>query len=63
MWRDIALANRENLAKSLNAFIADLKKFQRGLKKADAVVIATFFETAKRRRDNWCACCASPSPE
>ena len=29
MWRDIALANRKNLARSLDAFIADLQKFQR----------------------------------
>ena len=36
MWRDIALANRQNLAKSLNAFIADLQKFQRLVKKGDA---------------------------
>jgi prephenate dehydrogenase len=63
MWRDIALANRRNLAKSLDAFIADLQKFRRGLKNADAKAIATFFETAKQRRDNWCAGCASPSPE
>jgi prephenate dehydrogenase len=63
MWRDIALANRKNLTKSLDAFIADLKKFQHVLKKAEAKTIATFFETAKKRRDNWCACCASPSPE
>ena len=63
MWRDIALANRRNLAKSLDAFIADLQKFRCGLKKADAEAIATFFEMAKKRRDNWCAGCASPSPE
>ena len=55
MWRDIALANRKNLAKSLDAFIAELQKFQPRLKKADAKAIATFFETAKQRRDNWCA--------
>jgi len=63
MWRDIALANRKNLAKSLDAFIADLQKFRRVLKKADAKTMAKFFETAKKRRDNWCAGCASPSPE
>jgi prephenate dehydrogenase len=63
MWRDIALANRKNLAKSLDAFIADLQKFRRLLKKADAKAITIFFETAKLRRDNWCAACASPSPE
>jgi prephenate dehydrogenase len=63
MWRDIALANRKNLGRSLDAFIADLQKFQRLVKKRDATAITKFFETAKQRRDNWCAGCASPSPE
>jgi len=63
MWRDIALANRRNLAKSLNEFITDLENFQKALTKADAKAVAKFFEAAKQRRDNWCACCASPSPE
>jgi prephenate dehydrogenase len=63
MWRDIALANRKNLGRSLDAFIADLKKFRLLMKKGDAKAITKFFETAKKRRDNWCAGCASPSPE
>jgi prephenate dehydrogenase len=63
MWRDIALANPQNIAKSVNTFVAELRKFQRALAKADAQAIARFFETAKRRRDEWCAGCASPSPE
>jgi prephenate dehydrogenase len=63
MWRDIALANRRNLAKSLAAFIADLQQFRRVLNRGDVQAIAKFFETAKQRRDNWCAGCASPSPE
>jgi prephenate dehydrogenase len=63
MWHDIALANRKNLGRSLDAFIADLQKFRRMLAKADTKAIAKFFETAKKRRDAWCACCASPSPE
>jgi prephenate dehydrogenase len=63
MWRDIALANRKNLGRSLDTFIADLKKFKRLVKKGDAKAITKFFETAKKRRDNWCAGCASPSPE
>jgi prephenate dehydrogenase len=63
MWRDIALANRKNLAKALNSFVGDLQKFRSVVKKGDAKAIATFFETAKQRRDDWCACCASPSPE
>jgi prephenate dehydrogenase len=63
MWRDIALANRKNLGRSLNAFIRELKKFQSALNKADAKAITKFFEQAKQRRDTWCARCASPSPE
>jgi prephenate dehydrogenase len=63
MWRDIALANRTNLARELGAFVGELQKFQRALRKSDARAIAKFFETAKQRRDDWCACGASPSPE
>jgi prephenate dehydrogenase len=63
MWRDIALANRRNLGRTLKNFVSDLKKFQRALARADARAITGFFETAKVRRDRWCARCASPSPE
>jgi prephenate dehydrogenase len=60
MWRDIALANRKNLARSLDAFISELQQFQSALKKTDAKAVATFLETAKLRRDNWCADSTSP---
>jgi len=63
MWRDIALANRKNLVRSLAAFVAALQQLQRTLKTGDAQAITKFFETAKQRRDNWCAGCASRSPE
>ena len=63
IWRDIALANRKNIGKSLDAFIVDLKKFRRALAKADMDGIERLFDAAKKRRDNWCGCCASPSPE
>jgi prephenate dehydrogenase len=63
MWRDIALANRKNLRRSLEAFIADLQKFRRVLKMGNIRAITKFFETAKQRRDDWCAACASRSPE
>jgi prephenate dehydrogenase len=53
MWRDIALANPQNIASSLDAFMDGLQKFRRDLKKADAVAIAKFFEMAKNRRDGW----------
>lgn len=63
MWRDIALANRRNLARALDGFVGDLRKFRRALEKADAKGVARFFEQAQRRRDSWCARCASSSPE
>jgi prephenate dehydrogenase len=63
MWRDIALTNRKNLSRSLDAFIFDLQKFQRGLKKSDAKSISKFFATAKSRRDNWCVSSALTSAE
>jgi prephenate dehydrogenase len=63
MWRDIALANRKNISQSVDAFVGELKKFQAALKKGDAKAVEKFFATAKERRDNWYACCASPSPE
>jgi prephenate dehydrogenase len=63
MWRDIALANRKNVLQSVDAFVGELKKFQSSLKKGDAEAVEKFFAIAKERRDNWCACCASPSPE
>ena len=61
MWRDIALANRQNLARAVDAFVSELKKFQRALKIADAKTISKFLETAKARRDQWCV--GSTSPE
>ena len=63
MWRDIALANRKNLVKSLNAFVAKLQKFQRMVKRGNAKAIAAFFETAKQRRDDWCVKSTSDSSE
>lgn len=63
MWRDIALTNRKEIARTLTGFIAELTKFQSALKRNDAKAIARFFTTAKQRRDSWCACCVSPSQE
>ncbi len=55
MWRDIALSNRKNLAKSIAAFVSELQKFQRVLKRADGRALSKVFKTAKARRDGWCA--------
>lgn len=63
MWRDISLANRKNLARSVDVFVTELKKFQTALKRGDATAVEAFFSTAKERRDHWCACCASTSSE
>ena len=63
MWRDIALANRKNLARAMKDFVSEAGKFQRVLAKADVKAMMKFFETAQSRRNRWCAQCASPSPE
>ncbi|MEK7683937.1 MAG: prephenate dehydrogenase/arogenate dehydrogenase family protein [Verrucomicrobiota bacterium] len=63
MWRDIALANRKNLARVLGVFIEDLQEFQLALENQDEKAITEFFEKAKQRRDQWCSQAASPSPE
>jgi prephenate dehydrogenase len=63
MWRDIALANRRNLARVLGVFIEDLQELQLALEVGDGKSIEEFFETAKHRRDQWCSQNASPSPE
>jgi len=63
MWRDIALANGQNLARVLGVFIEHLQALRRALEKGDMKTIETFFDKAKAKRDAWCAQKASPSPE
>ncbi len=53
MWRDIALANRGNLARVLGVFIEDLQEFQHALESGDAKGLEEFFVKAKERRDGW----------
>lgn len=53
MWRDIALANRKNIARSVDAYVAELKRFQSALKSGNAAAVEKFFATAKQRRDHW----------
>ncbi len=55
MWRDIALANPKNLAESLDRYLKELRKFQSALNAGNATAIERFFQTAKARRDLWCA--------
>ncbi len=61
MWRDIALANRANLARVLGVFIEDLQEFQHALENGDAKAVEEFFAKAKQRRDGWRAP-NSPTP-
>ena len=63
MWRDIALANRENLVSALDAFVKDLQDFSQFLKSKNQKAIAKFFDTAKKRRDEWVGKAPSASPE
>jgi prephenate dehydrogenase len=55
MWRDIALANRKNLSRALDTFIANAHEFRQALVKADGEAIEKFNATAKERRDRWVA--------
>lgn len=63
MWRDIALANRKNLARVLAVFVEDLQEFKLALDNGDQQAVEEFFEKAKQRRDAWSGQSASPSPE
>ena len=63
MWRDIALANRGNLVRSLDEFVDGLHAFRRSLAKNDGRAITRFFEHARERRAKWSAKAASLSPE
>ena len=53
MWRDIALANRQNLSLALGIFIEDLQEFQSALDAGDARTVEDLFAKAKHRRDAW----------
>jgi cyclohexadieny/prephenate dehydrogenase len=63
MWRDIALANRENLAEMLGTLADQLQALRRVIAAGDSAALEKFFQAAKQRRDAWCAHGASPSPE
>ena len=54
MWRDIALANRANLAGELGRFIGELRALQKSVRTGDEKALTRFFEQAKQRRDAWC---------
>src|SRR5207247_3059613 len=53
MWRDIALANRKNLARVLGVFVGVLRGFKPALENGEHKVVEEFVEKAKQRRDAW----------
>jgi prephenate dehydrogenase len=63
MWRDIALANRENLVRIIGEFTARLDELRQAIERGDGPALDEFLSTAKQRRDAWRAQAASPSPE
>ncbi len=63
MWRDIAMANRTYLGVALDDFVRQLQRLQALVREGDADHLARFFETAKRRRDEWCSRTPSRSQE
>ncbi len=63
MWRDIALANRQNLSRALKSFAEGLQHFRQALEEGDAGAVSKFFEQARERRELWSKRAASPSPE
>jgi prephenate dehydrogenase len=53
MWRDIVLANRENLIRVLGVFLEGLEEFRHSLETRDERAVTEFFEQARSRRENW----------
>jgi prephenate dehydrogenase len=62
MWRDIALANHDNLQAALDFFIQDLQQFQSHLKQRNSAAIEQFFASAKAKRDGWRKAAETPPP-
>jgi len=63
MWRDIALANREHLLRTLGVFIEDLSAFREAVEAGNSPGLHEFFAQAKKRRDQWIEASASKSPD
>ncbi len=51
MWRDISLANRENLVRMIETYIRHLEKFKNLLKKEDGAGLADVMTKAKELRE------------
>lgn len=55
MWRDIVLANRRHIARSLSGYIRDLTRLKRMVQAGDSGALLQTFETARTRRNEWLA--------
>jgi len=63
IWRDIALANRENLIRVLGVFIEGLQEVRHLLEIGHESALLDFFEQARLRRNAWATQQRSTSPE
>ena len=53
MWRDICLANREELLRELNQYTDELYVLFQALEKNDAAKLDEVFTEARRVRSGW----------
>jgi prephenate dehydrogenase len=63
MWRDIAVANADQLCRSIEEFSSRLAEFCQAVRRGETASIAKAFEQAKQRRDAWASRPATSSPE
>ena len=55
MWRDVCLANKDNLIKEIDLFIEQISNLKNSIKNSNAKEIQEFFANASNLRDNWIA--------
>lgn len=60
MWRDIAVANRQHLARAVAVFGEELSRFRHALEQGDEAALNQFLVRAKRARDAWVAQSLAP---
>jgi prephenate dehydrogenase len=53
MWRDIVLANRDQLSAAIGLYLDRLRHLQAAIERQDASALESFLRTAKDRRDHW----------
>jgi prephenate dehydrogenase len=63
MWRDIIMANREEIAVALRDYAAELGNFSELMARQEGEAILEFFSQSKALRDGWAAQGSSLSPE